>query len=200
MILVQFSTGLKGQQGWKLLLVCTGIWRIGVVHIYLGIKLVAPNYFQYPMWGFCHVFQTLESRFGGLFRGAITRMLLLLAVSDYFRVSISCLWLCVWNWHQRISFDYHVILLSAFWKILLLGGTGKDGKRKSTGWLCRVSTCHLHLRDKRLSGRKCSRSFSYQFVLNKSWYGFGNCLCNLFVTHRNFLKMVFDPTSHAPLN
>lgn len=25
-----------------------------------------------------------------------------------------------------------------FWKILSLGGTGKDGKRKLTGWLCKV--------------------------------------------------------------
>jgi len=89
-----------------------------------------------------------------------------------------------WSYYQnavtsscKLLFCFHIIFVSSedfvsfscdlvicFWKILLLGGTGKDGKRKSTGWLCKVSTCHLHLQDRRLSGRKCSRSFSYQFV------------------------------------
>ena len=46
-----------------------------------------------------------------------------------------------------------------FWKILLLGGTGKDGNRKLTRWLSKVSTCHQHLLGKKLFGKRFSRQF-----------------------------------------
>ncbi|CAN1133086.1 hypothetical protein LINPERHAP1_LOCUS14155 [Linum perenne] len=35
------------------------------------------------------------------------------------------------------SFEFRIVS-----KILLLGGTGKDGKKKLIGWLSKASTCH----------------------------------------------------------
>lgn len=143
MILVQSSTELKGQREWTSPPVCTGIWSVGVVHTYLGTKLVAPNYFQYPMWGFCHVFPTPESQSRGLLRGAITKMLLRLAVSYFGTSFVSSS--CVRGIDIRedfISFSRDLVL-SAFGRFFCLVGLDKMGKGN---WLdgsagCQLATC-----------------------------------------------------------
>ncbi|KAG2679037.1 hypothetical protein I3760_11G031600 [Carya illinoinensis] len=50
--------------------------------------------------------------------------------------------------------------------ILLLGGTGKDGKRKLIGWRSKVSICRWHLQDMKLFGRRFS---SWGGPLPQSW-------------------------------
>ena len=61
------------------------------------------------------------------------------------------------------------LLYMRFLKILLLGGTGKDGKRKLIGWLSKASICLWHLRGKRPFGRKFSRFFYVNFSKFSFW-------------------------------
>lgn len=77
--------GLKAQLEWTLWPVCTGTSSTGAVPTFHGTKPVPPSYFPYPMWDFfSRAFTTQGSLFRGLFRGAITKTPLHLAVSYYF--------------------------------------------------------------------------------------------------------------------
>lgn len=145
--ILNFLLEFLGSLEWRFRLVCTGTWSIGVDHIYPGIKLVARNYFQCRRQGYSPGCKILAFWSRDLFLGTTIRMPLLLAVSflclllhggcEIFVASnlgasllINCRWSC--------SF-----LLSNFFlgKILLLGGTGKDGKRRLIGWPYRGSIC-----------------------------------------------------------
>ena len=88
-IIICFNSQLEllGSLGWRLWLVCTGTWSIGVVHTYLGIKPVVHNYFQYLTQALSPVFKRLVSWFRDLFLGTTTRMLLHLAVSFYLQIT-----------------------------------------------------------------------------------------------------------------
>lgn len=107
------------------------------------------------------------------------------------------LWCCVWNWHLKISFHFHVILLFGFGRFFCLVGLEKMGKgNRLDGFAgCQFATCIYG------TGGYLAESvqghFHTSLSLHNSWYGFRIVV---FVTHGNFLIMVFEPTNYASLN
>lgn len=132
---------LWGSLEWRFRLVCTGIWSIGVVHIYLGIKLVERSYFQYLEQACYPVFKMLVLWFRDPFLGTTTRMLFHLAVRFPFLIAFIFLeYLWKWNYYNCISSvyglkfqlysdrSYYCFLSSAFGRFFCLVGLEKMGK------------------------------------------------------------------------
>lgn len=159
-----FLLEFLGSLEWRFWLVCTGTWSIGVDHIYHGIKLVARNYFQCRKQGYSPGYKMLAFWSRDLFLGTTIRMPLLLAVSFLCLLPHSgCEIFVASNLGALLLINcsfFFVIYFYFLGKILLLGGTGKDGKRRLIGWPSRESICLWHLQGKRLFGRKFSRWFS----------------------------------------
>ncbi len=98
---------LWGSLEWRFQLVCTDIWSIGVVRIYLGITLVEHSYFQCLGRVCSHVFKMLVSWSRDLLLGTTTRMLLHLAVRLCFQIAFIFLeYMWKWNYYNCVSSAY----------------------------------------------------------------------------------------------
>ena len=135
-------------------LVFIGTWKTCVGHIYHGTKLVAHNYLLCLRQGLFLVWKMIGFWYRGLFLGITTRMLSHQVVSSFFK-------------HKFVNYPWSLVFKStniwygySFSKIHLPGGTGKDGRRRLTGWLCKVSICLWHLLGRNLSGKKYLRYIS----------------------------------------